>query len=341
MKTKNKTAYFEWLRIFASAAVVLMHTAAAVLNQLSVDAAPWQIVTIYDALVRWPVPLFVMITGAIFLPRKTSLKTVLLRYIPRMILCYLIWAWLFARYARSQGATPETFWHNIATGQYHLWYLPFLCGVYLTFPFLQKIAEDRKLTGQLLAVSLTVGSLIPWLADLAALLRPDWEPVLSALKNHLNFSFFFDLLFVVVLGHVLNRREFTVLQRWLLYLAGLASLVLTIMGTLQLSARAAKPISLFFSHSSPLNLCTAAAIFVFARYNLTRLPRFVEGLAACSFGIYLSHALLLVHLQDQNIHPLRWDPVWAVPVMAAAVFAVCALGTALFRKIPVVGKYLT
>lgn len=337
---KERIACIQWLRIFAAAAVVVMHTAAAAWNRTPMEAEPWKTLTIYDALVRWPVPVFVMITGALFLPRKTELKTVLKRYIPRMLFLFLLWSGFYVRYRYLHGAPVEKLWVEFANGQYHLWYLPFLCGVYLTLPFLQRIAEDKKLTGQLLAVSLTVGSVIPWGLDLWALFSPDWAPVFASVKNHLNFSFFFDLLFALVLGHWLMQREFTVRGRRLLYGAGILCVVLTVTGTLHLSAWMGKPETLFFSHSAPTSLCAAAALFVFAKYNLTRLPRFVDGLAKSSFGVYLGHALLIEHLYDVQLPALMWDARWSVPAVALLVFAVCATIATLIRKIPVVGKYL-
>lgn len=341
MGSKTKTGYFEWLRLFAAAAVVVLHTAARDWNLTPWDAEPWRVLTCWEALVRWPVPVFVMITGAIFLPRKTELKTVLTRYIPRMVLCYVLWSGLYTQYRLHMGAAPEKAWQLFAEGQYHLWYLPFLCGVYLTLPFLQKIAEDEKLTGRLLAVSLVVGSLIPWLCDLTALLLPEWAATLGSLKGHLNYAFFLDLLAVLILGHRLHQRELPPQRRWLLYGLGTLSVVLTLAGTLHLSEQTGKAVTLFFEHSSPLNLCTAAALFVFAKYNLTRLPKWAEGLAKVSFGVYLSHPLLLDHLYDLQIHPIVWDPRWSVPVLAAAVFALCALASAIVRAIPGIGKYLT
>lgn len=341
MHTKNKTAYYEWLRIFASAAVVLLHTAALVWYDVSWDSAAWRTVSCWDSLVRWPVVLFVMITGSIFLPRKTKMTTMLKRYIPRIFCCYLLWSYLFAKYKLCQGDAPETFWENMISGQFHLWYLPFLCGVYLAIPFLQKIAEDDCLTSWLLAVSLVIGSVIPWTINLLSLLLPKYADLMTYAKNHLNYTFFMDLLAALVLGHWLNKRDLPVSHRRILYGFGILSVIVTLVGTLKLSARLATPTALFFEHSSPLNICSAAAIFVFAKYNLTRLPRFVEHLARCSFGIYLSHALVLTYLYDRGIHALMWNPVWFVPVLTAAVFVFCALGTALFRKIPVIGKYLT
>ncbi|MBQ7230894.1 MAG: acyltransferase family protein [Oscillospiraceae bacterium] len=334
METKQKTAYFEWLRLLASAAVVLMHTAARRWLSISHTLPEWQALTRWDSLVRWPVPIFIMVTGALFLPRKTELKTMLRSYIPRMAVCYLVWSAVYACYSGELTAKA------LATGYYHLWYLPFLCGVYLALPFLQKIAEDDRLAGALTVLALSFGCAVPWLMDLGALLVPEYGPVFAAVRGHLNYAFFLDLLAALMLGHWLHSHELPRRHRLVLYVLGLLSVAGTMVLTLRLSAVSAAPVSLFFEHSSPLNICTAAALFVFAKYNLTTLPAWVARTAKCSFGIYLSHALVIDLLADGGYHVLTWDPVWSVPVLSAAVFAISLALTAVLKRVPLLGKYL-
>ncbi len=329
MESKNKTAYFQWLRIFAAAAVVLMHTEGSFWPAIDFRTAQWQVLTAWDALVRWPVPVFLMITGALFLPRRTTLKSVLTRYIPRMILAFFFWSGICVLYGLSRG-DREGLLLRFVTGHYHLWYLPFL----------QKIVTEERLARQLLAVSFVVGIAIPWLGDLAVLCRPDWNGVVGTVKNSLHFTFFFDLLAVLLLGHELHQRELTGKQRHLLYLAGILAVALTFPLTLWASYQAGTQSTLFCQITAPTTLCAAAALFVFTKYNLTRLPKLAAALADCSFGIYLIHAPILDFLADRGIHVLAGDPVWTVPALAAAVFALSWAVTAIFRKIPLAGKYL-
>lgn len=334
METKQKTAYFEWLRLMASAAVVLMHTAAKRWLSVSHTLPEWQALTWWDSLVRWPVPIFIMVTGALFLPRKTELKTMLRSYIPRMAVCYLVWSAVYACYSGALTAKA------LATGYYHLWYLPFLWGVYLALPFLQKIAEDDALTDRLLAVSLVVGVLIPWLVKLGTFLLPEQSQLLQALAGMVNYSFFFDHTALLLLGHKLHRTELTAAVRRILYALGILGVSVTGGATIWATERATFQNSLFFDFAAPNNLLAAAALFVFAKYNLTALPAWVARAAACSFGIYLSHALVIDLLADGGYHVLTWDPVWSVPMLSAAVFAISLALTAVLKRVPFLGKYL-
>jgi surface polysaccharide O-acyltransferase-like enzyme len=334
MSTKPKTAYFEWLRLFAAAAVVLMHTAAKRWLSISHTVPEWEVLTLWDSLVRWPVPIFIMITGALFLPRKTELKTALGRYIPRMAVCFLVWAGVYALYA------GELTLNGLVSGYYHLWYLPFLCGVYLTLPFLQRIAEDDRLADQLLAVSLTVGTLFPWLVKLGELLLPEHSGLLTTLAGLVNYTFFFDHISLLLLGHRLHRTELSRKQRRVIYILGLLGVSVTGIATIWATSLTDFQNSLFFDIAAPNNLCAAAALFVFAKQHLRSLPKWVAVPAKHSFGIYLVHALVIDLLADRGYHVLTWDPVWSVPVLSAAVFAISLTLAALLRRIPLIGKWI-
>ena len=335
MKEKEQIPYIQWLRVFAAAAVVVMHTEGSLWPAMAGSGRDFAVLTAWDALVRWPVPVFVMITGALFLPRKTELRQVLTRYIPRMAAAFFFWSGIYALRGGEEGLLER-----FVTGHYHLWYLPFACGVYLTIPFLQAIAKDGRLTRQLFWVSLVIGALVPWLADLGALCFPQWSGVLASLKNSLHFTFFFDLLAVVLLGHVLNTAELTKGQRHLLYALGILGAAVTAPLTLWASARSGGPNPIFCQITAPTTLAAAAALFVFAKYDLTRLPGAVAWMADRSFGVYLCHALILELLADRGIHALAAAPVWTVPGIAAAVFVLSLAVTELLRRVPVIGKIL-
>ena len=334
-------ACFQWLRLLAALAVVVMHTEGQRWMSISHESTEWMVLTLYDGFVRWPVPVFLMITGALFLPRVTSLKTALKRYIPRMALAFFLWSGVYALYGLYRGASLGDTLLKFVGGEYHLWYLPFLCGIYLVLPFVQKIVTDENLERQLLATSMVIGLGIPWLADLLAALVPGSAAVVRSLENSLHYTFFFDHLSLLLLGHFLYRKELTGGQRRTLYVLGLLSMVLTGPATVWLSRRTGFQNSLFCDHGSPTTLLAAAAIFVFAKSNLTRLPKMVDRLAKRSFGIYLSHVLVIDLLAALGCHCLTLDPVWFLPVLSAAVFALSAALTAVLAHIPVLGKILT
>ena len=59
-----------WLdnsRIIAILAVVFLHVSAGVVTESVIGTESWWVGNLYDSLVRWCVPVFVMISGAVLL----------------------------------------------------------------------------------------------------------------------------------------------------------------------------------------------------------------------------------------------------------------------------------
>lgn len=89
-----------WLdnaRIVAIFAVVLLHVAASVLTQSEVGSENCWIGNLYDSFVRWCVPLFLMISGALLLdPKKDeNLKSFYLKRASRIFVPTVFWSFFF------------------------------------------------------------------------------------------------------------------------------------------------------------------------------------------------------------------------------------------------------
>ena len=336
---KERLVYIQWLRVIAAAAVIIAHTDGQTWDRIPIDSRDWLVLSMYDGLVRWPVLIFMMITGTIFLPRRTSLRSMVTKNIPRVVTAAVFWSAVYTFFAwRSDPQTGLLM--RFLQGHYHMWYLPFLCGVYLTIPFLQKVAEDEKLTRNLLAVALVLGMLIPWGANAVSLLWPSTADVVSAAVGKVSIPFFSGLLAMLPLGLVLSRTEFSPkLRRWI-YGLGILGAVLTGVGTVWSSAKMGTYSSVFCTNASPTVIAPGVAIYVFAKYNLNRLPKAVAWMADHSFGVYLVHALVIEQLQAHGFHVLTVDPILGVPMVSVVAFAISLAISALLSKIPVVGKYL-
>ena len=338
-KKKEQLAYIQWLRVFAAAAVVIAHTDGQTWQMIPWDSRDWRVLSMYDGLVRWPVLMFMMITGTIFLSRRTSLKRILTKNIPRIVAATVFWSAVYTFYAWRTGSSEDLLM-KFLNGHYHLWYLPFLCGVYLMIPFLQKIAEDEKLTRELLVLSAILGLLIPWGANALSLLWPATAEVVSVVSGKLGVNFFMGLTALLPTGYLLHKTELPAKTRRVIYALGILGAVLTGVGTIWSTEKMGTYSSVFCTNACPTVIAPGVALFVFAKYNLNRLPKVVAWVADHSFGVYLVHALVTEQLQRSGLYVLTWDPVIAVPVVSLAVFAISLAISALLSKIPVVGKYL-
>ncbi|MBE6950837.1 MAG: hypothetical protein E7451_05805 [Ruminococcaceae bacterium] len=330
----RKLPYLQWLRCFAAIAVVLMHLCAQSWYAAAPESGAWQILNIWEALVRWPVPVFVMISGALFLGAERPMG----RYIRRVLIALVFWSGIYTLVSGKTGMAAVT---EFLCGHYHLWYLYFLCGLYLIAPFLGKLARDEALCTRFLVISLIFGNVLPRIPELVHLFSGELGALADAFYGRIKISFCLGYVFQFLLGYRLSLWEPGKTQRRTIYALGILGGLVTVVGTAALSRWKGAPVQLLYEPQSLHISAMAAAIFVFAKQHLTRLPKVVDSLARCSFGIYLSHALLIEELARHGVDALTWDPLWAVPVLTITVTAVCWAGTALLRRLPVIGKTIT
>ena len=66
----ERKTYCDYLRLIATFAAVVLHVAASNWYSTDVNGLEWQSFNFYDSVVRWGVPIFVMISGSLFLSRE-------------------------------------------------------------------------------------------------------------------------------------------------------------------------------------------------------------------------------------------------------------------------------
>lgn len=279
---------------------------------------------IYNGIARWGGPVFVMISGALFLPRQIDARTVWRRYIPRLAVAFVVWS---ALYALAFPVARTLLWHkemadlptilsDFVIGEYHLWFVPMLIGLYMCIPIFNKICEAPAVRRYYLILSFVAAFVIPWTLSLATVLLPGTQLLVTlntAVSNaHLDILCGFGFCFVW--GHHLNTAEISKKQRCTLCLLGATGPVMTALLNILASLRSGIP-EVTFSSNFSVNLALAATgIFVLFKdlpLNNEKLNGFVAKLDRYTFGAYLVHAFILSVLQ--KIVP-GIDPALRIPV---------------------------
>ena len=128
-KSKDRSIYLDWLRIVATFCVIVLHVSATHFNNFDFNKFEWHIVNIYDGCTRWVVPIFVMISGAIFLKpdRKFDLKNMYKKKILRLCTSFLFWSFFYlltTKYVLGYCALPLDYKiENYICGYYNLWFI--------------------------------------------------------------------------------------------------------------------------------------------------------------------------------------------------------------------------
>src|ERR1700678_113538 len=148
-----KPGNIDWisnLRLISLYAVIVLHSSAQLLTAYGkVPVSDWWTADIFNAIVRFAVPVFVMITGALLLHREYEIGDFLKKRLTRVIVPFLFWSLVYVWYSwySEQVTFPGDAWahakqvlHLLKTGatSYHLWYVYMLIGLYFFIPVIGK-----------------------------------------------------------------------------------------------------------------------------------------------------------------------------------------------------------
>lgn len=322
--------YLDLLRVWAIAAVVLLHCVVPTLTSASLyGTESWYAALVLNELARAGVPLFLMISGALLLadPRTADVGAFYKKRLPRITLPLLVWHTVYyIAHAATDGtwSVRAYFTELFANGsEYHMWFVYSLIGIYLLAPFLKRITDacTQKQTTVLLLIAAFPGTL-----------RPLWN-LCTGSSVYLFDPLLEPYLAYFLLGYLLSRVRLTGRGRWLAAACAVFGLALGIFGNLN-SCGVGK-LDFPFNGGYMLNhFLLAGALFVLARAlteerNVpTRLSAVTARLSDTSFGVYWIHVLLIACAQRWlvlSVSPIVLIAVWFVAVLAAAWTVMLAL----------------
>ena len=278
--------------------------------------------------------------------RQNDPRALFTRKIPRLLLAFLFWSCVYTavNVVRTDDLAEDWKWIVIEffTGEYHMWFLFAIIGLYLATPLLRPIAVDEKKCRYFLLLWLVFQLLLPALAKLPRI----GVFITTALDK---MKLFYPLGFTgyYLLGwywkeHMLTRRK-----RLACYLIGLVGTVFSTAAVVYASRTAGSADETLAEYLTWNVAAQSAAVYLFlqrlGRRIRTEKPgaALLSALSRYSFGIYLAHPLFLWLVAWLGLDPLRIPPVLGVPVVTAAA-VLLSLGLSwLLRKIPKLGPIIT
>ncbi|WP_157543840.1 acyltransferase [Mucilaginibacter paludis] len=343
----SKPQNLDWinnLRLIALFAVVVLHTTSPVLELYNKGPLTlWLVGDFYNSLVRFAVPVFVMISGALLLHREYELGSFLKKRLVRIVIPFLFWSLIYIGYEfynedlvynGDTWVTTRQVLHLLKIGSsYHLWYVYMLIGLYLFVPVISKFV--RNATEHEIRYFLIVWLLVMVLS----------QPYMLRFKPQIDVRYFEGFIGYLVLGHYL---AFMPLPRkrlawWcILFFACLAIISI---GTYMLFRHYNGISTLLYEPLSPSILLISVSVFMIARiYQPEAAPfliRIRNFAGKYNYGIYLSHALVLTLLSDMaDINYKLFNPVFSIPLVALVCFVLSLLLVFIVNKIPL-GKYIS
>ena len=343
---KERKLHYDLLRIVAAFSVVVLHSSAQFWYYLDLHSAEWLIVNGYDAVFRFGVPIFVMLSGAMFLAPDYQLdvKRLFRHNILRMLVLYGIWSFLYALYScrNLEVLNLKTLLRAIITGYYHLWFIPMIIGIYLLLPILKGWVEKAEkcqvqyflgLFFVLQILRITMRTLV--VSDEIHTILDTWEIEMAC--GYLGYF---------VWGYYLAHVGIGDKMRKILYVMFVPAVILNIVVSTLLSRRAGEAEGVFFDSYGICTFVMVSAMFVFTVDRGSRMSfgkksaKWIKELSANTLGVYLLHLGMLEVWRAAGFHSMTLPVAVGIPVLSILCFAVCTAIAGLLRRIPIVGRFL-
>ncbi|WP_458863175.1 acyltransferase [Acidaminobacterium chupaoyuni] len=342
--------YADFLRIIACAGVVVIHVCGTNWSALEPESFFWNVLNVYESMVRWCVPMFVMLSGMFFLdPRKkVTYHSLFFKNIFRIITAFFFWSafyvgvgLIFARRAQ----TPMG-WEEIKTaflyGNYHQWFLFMVVGLYLITPVVRGFVKSagRRDLEYFLGLCAVFTLIVPLFSGIPVL------RVLGSYAERLNLSLLGGYVGFFVAGYYFRTYEFGRRARGAIYALGVLGFLVTCVGTYFASMNWQAPNEYWYGYLTPNVAAMSVALFVFFKNHVhgeklsARSKKVLADLSRCTFGIYLVHAFLnRLLVEGFQINALSITPILGVPLITAAIMAVGYGIIHLLAKIPLFARY--
>lgn len=341
----KRTVYFDYLRVFATLAVMILHISATNWRTTDVNGLAWQTFNFFDSIVRWGVPVFVMISGSLFLNREIPLKKIYSKYILRLAVAFAVWSIIYALFIDGSITNKIS---AILQGHYHMWFILMIICIYACIPFIKSIISNDARGKYFLLLSFIFAFVIP---ELLMLLNDSGYGMLKKLAaiinkdvNNMEMHMVLGYVSYFILGYYLNKTELKKKQRTAIYLLGLGGFAFTIIMDSLLALKLQTNFGNYYNNFTVNVMFEAIAVFTFFKYkdyNNKRLNDFIGKLSKYSFGAYLIHVLIIEQLNVRlGLNTLLFNPILAVLVIGVIVFIVSFAISGGLNKIPILNKYI-
>jgi len=168
-----------------------------------VNSFTWDVFNFFESLTRFTVPVFVMISGSLFLNNSMNItvKNLYKKNILRLVTAYIGWSFIYAVCLHIGSWNGiRSFVVDVINGYYHMWFVPMMIGLYILVPVLRMITADKKVMQYFIVISVFFCFFVPVMLKL---------PILSKFNLRKYESVFsIGICFVFCVGKFFDGKRF-------------------------------------------------------------------------------------------------------------------------------------
>lgn len=342
---KERVVWVDLLRIAAMLSVVMLHVLSKGIGALEAATLEWEIYNAGRCLVKWGVPVFVMISGIFLLQKKETTGLEMERRIGHIAgvlvfwLCFyaglhLINQWIHGNEIDKKALQSAA--EILVFGATHLWYLYMLLGLYLVLPILRKLTEKRMLE-YFLAIFVVMNIAIPVIQNI------EWQfaEELMRFLNMFQIKTFTGFPGYLLLGYYLYSYDISKYLKKLIYMVGILAFPLSIYLTHIHQG------NYFFTDGnfSVVNFSTSVFFFLLFKEKISKINwnkrqiQYTNKLSSISLGIYLIHVAVLGYVNDA-VKVLNIGACGKITLSFVITLGISIVLCVLLRKIPFVKRFV-
>ena len=343
-QTNSRIIYIDVLRIIAAFAVILLHVS----SQRFKDCFPsdeWIVRMIYNSLGRWSVPVFVMISGALFLDKskKINIKRLFSKNIARIIKVFLFWSFIYAIYDGLYKNGLVGFIAGTIHGPFHFWFLKMLLGLYIVVPILRAVVSDKKLELYFIRVCIVVTFFIPMFFPIIGHYNLKVKDFIVEYYNSMGLGIVSGYIGYFVLGHYLSSYIINPSIKKFIYLMGVLGLLAVNLITYNVSYVSGAIYSELYGSFNIFSLFEATAVFVFIKsiHISTRYYPLLIRVSKTSLGIYILHVLILHVANDYFcVDSSLFNQAFLIPLHSLFVFIISFVIVSILLRAPILKRFV-
>ena len=332
--------YMDWLRVLSIFVVVGIHVVSKIINNSTTDDWIWHFANVFDAGLRWCVPVFFMLSGALLLTRdkEESVGEFLKKRLSKVVIPLIFWSSIYTLYniyELEESYTAYEILVQFLTDDvyYHLWFLYTITGLYIMAPFLKLLVihMDKKTFQAFLLFWIVFSCFLPFLPRFF-----EFEIALSA-------GLFQPYIGYFLLGAYLVL--YPVPKKYLLPLGLLAivSYFVTLWGTyhLNIGLPEGEFDEFFYEHYRPNALFITLFIFISFQHMRHKIKSnaLITRISTATFGIYVIHPLIQIYLNKFfGLNEMTFNPIISVPLIWLLIFAISFAIILAMQKLPVINR---
>jgi surface polysaccharide O-acyltransferase-like enzyme len=343
----NRLLWVDITRIIAIIAVVAIHVEDSFIFYWNkIPLTDWWASNIYNGLIRFPVPLFIIVSGYMLLDKQEDDRVFFSKRFSKVVIPLVAWSmiyWIFVNNYNIYSVFTVDFVQRFLADKifFHLYFLYIIIGLYLITPLLRRILEHANMYD--VRYFLTLWFFFSPIRQFIGLFGYNISIPIEAATGSIG---------LYIIGYAIKKTRITKKMIYLSIVLIAVSVIITIIGTYILTNKNGHYYDESFSNLSLTSATYAACLFILIHEALSNITltgvwskcgKVISTIGGATMGIYLVHPILLhyvrtgvlgVHLLSVNV----LSPIFSVPLVTFLLVVSSLVIVVILRKIPLFGK---